>query len=118
MERQFCLHGADLLAIAERRDCYGAIYIAKLRCFQQRQRRNALASGKLKSVGDQCVIFVAANLDFVGIVLTIVRELRFYRLFPDNSIQMSRSNNSKLIVCDDGIELLLRFTQSRNVVKK
>ena len=28
MERQFCLHGADLLAIAERRDCYGAIYIS------------------------------------------------------------------------------------------
>ena len=30
---------------------------------------------------------------------------------------MSRSSNINLIVCDDGIELLLRFTQSGNVVK-
>ena len=30
---------------------------------------------------------------------------------------MSRSSKSNLIVRDDGIELLLRFTQSGNVVK-
>ena len=50
MERQLRLHRADLLAVAERRDCYGAIYIAELCRFEQRKRRNALACGKLESI--------------------------------------------------------------------
>ena len=56
MERQLRLHRADLLAVAERRDCYGGIYIAKFCRFEQRKRRNALASGKLESICDQRVI--------------------------------------------------------------
>ena len=37
MERQLRLHRADLLAVAERRDCYGAIYIAELCRFGQQK---------------------------------------------------------------------------------
>ena len=65
MERQLRLHRADLLAVAERRDCYGAIYIAELCRFEQRKRRNALASGKLESICDQRVILILADFHFV-----------------------------------------------------
>ena len=86
MERQLRLHGADLLAVTERRDRDGAIYIAELRRFQQRQRRNALACGKLKSVCNQCIVLVAANLDFVGVRFAVVRRTRLSRWFSDQSI--------------------------------
>ena len=72
MQGKFCVQRTDLLTVAVGCDRYDAVCVAKLWRFQQCERRNALASGKLKSVGDQCVIFVAANLDFVGIVLAIV----------------------------------------------
>ena len=86
MERQLRIQRADLLAVAERRDCYGTIYIAELCRFEQRKRRNALASGKLKSICNQSIVLVAANLDFVGIALAIVRELGFHAGFSDQSI--------------------------------
>ena len=117
MERQLRLYGTDLLAVAERRDRYGAIHVPKLRRFQQRERRNTLARSQLKSVGNQCIVLVAANLDFVGIALAIVRELSLHVGCPDNSIQMSRSNNRKLTSCDDSVELLLGFAQSADIVK-
>ena len=65
MERQLGLHTANLLAVAIGRNCDRAIHIAEFCRFAQRERRNALAGGKLESVGDQCVIFVTANFDFV-----------------------------------------------------
>ena len=86
MERQFCLHGADLLAIAERRDCYGAIYIAKLRCFQQRKRQNALACGKLKSICNEGVILIPADFHLVSVTLAVVHKLGFHTGFSDQSI--------------------------------
>ena len=113
MQNEFGLHGANLFAITISRNCDRAIHIAERRCFKQCECRNALASCKLESVSNERIVLVAANLDFVGIVLAVVRELCFYRLFPDNSIQMSRSNNRKLIVRDDGIELLLSLSNTK-----
>ena len=65
MQSQLCVQRADLLAIAERGDSHGAIYVPKLRRFQQRQCRNALACSQLKSVGNEPIVFVAANFYLV-----------------------------------------------------
>ena len=73
MERQLGLYGADLLAVAISRNCDRAIHIAERRCFKQCECRNALASCKLESVSNERIVLVAANLDFVGIVLAVVR---------------------------------------------
>ena len=69
------------------------------------------------SICNEGIILVAANLDFVGIRFTAIDELGFHAGFPDNSIQMSRSNNRKLIVRDDGVELLLGLSKTGNVIK-
>ena len=101
MERQLRLHRADLLAVAERCDCYGAIYIAELRRFEQRKRRNALASGKLESICDQRVILILADFHFVSVRFAVVDELSFHVGCPDKCVKMSRSSNSQKIVLDD-----------------
>ena len=86
MQRQLCVQRADLLAVTERsyNDC--AVHIAKLRRFQQRERRDALARSQLKSVGNERIVFVAANFYLIGIVLAIVDKLSFYAGFSDQSI--------------------------------
>ena len=86
MERQLRLHRADLLAVAERRDRDRAIHVAKLRNFEKRKRRDALACSQLKSVGNERIVFVAANFYLIGIVLAIVDELGFHAGFSDQSI--------------------------------
>ena len=86
MERQLRLYGTDLLAVAERRDRYGAIHVPKLRRFQQRERRNTLARSQLKSVGNERIVFVSANFYLIGIVLAIVDKLGFHAGFSDQSI--------------------------------
>ena len=86
MERQLRLYGTDLLAVAERRDRYGAIHVPKLRRFQQRERRNTLARSQLKSVRNQRIVFIAANLDFVSVTFAVIRKLSFYVGFSDQSI--------------------------------
>ena len=86
MQNEFGSHGADLLAVAECCDRDRAIHIPKLRRFQQRERRNTLARSQFKCVSNQSVIFVAANLYLIGIVLAIVDELGFYAGFSDQSI--------------------------------
>ena len=58
MERQLCLHTADLLAVAECRDRDCAVHIAKLRCFKQRERLGALACGKLESICNEGTILL------------------------------------------------------------
>ena len=117
MQRQLRLNRANLLAVAVSHDRHSTVGVAKLRRFQKCKRRNALARSKFKSVGNQRIVLVAANLDFVGIALAIVRELSLHVGCPDNSIQMSRSNNRKLTSCDDSVELLLGFAQSADIVK-
>ena len=112
MQGKLCVQRTDLLTIAVGCDRYDAVCVAKLRRFQQRERRNALARGKLENIYNEGIILVATNLDFVGIVLAIVRELSLYVGFPDKRVKMSRSSNINLIVRDDGVELLLGFTQS------
>ena len=118
MERQFCLHGADLLAIAERRDCYGAIYIAELCRFQQRKRQNALACGKLKSICNEGVILIPADFHLVGVRFAVVGKLGFYVGCPDKCVKMSRSSNSQKIVLDDSVEIFLGFTEPGDVIKR
>ena len=86
MECQLSLHTADLLAVTISRNCDRAIHVAKLRRFQQRERRDALARSQLKSVGNERIVFVAANLNFVGIRFAAVDELSLYGLFSDQSI--------------------------------
>ena len=86
MERQLRLYGTDLLAVAVGRNCDRAIRVAKLRRFQQRQCRDGFSSGKLKSVGNQCIVLVAANLDFVSVTFAVIRKLSFYVGFSDQSI--------------------------------
>ena len=117
MERQLRLHRADLLAVAERRDCYGGIYIAKFCRFEQRKRRNALASGKLESICDQRVILILADFHFVSVRFAVVDELSFHVGCPDKCVKMSRSSNSQKIVLDDGIEIFLGFTEPGDVIK-
>ena len=117
MERQLRLHRADLLAVAERRDCYGAIYIAELCRFEQRKRRNALASGKLESICDQRVILIPADFHLVGVRLAVVRKLGFHVGCPDKCVKMSRSSNSQKIVLDDRVEIFLGFTEPGDVIK-
>ena len=86
MQGQLCVQRADLLAVTERsyNDC--AVHIAELRRFQQRERRDALARSQFKCVGNQCIVLVAANLNFVGIRFAVVDELSLYGLFSDQSI--------------------------------
>ena len=86
MDHQLCLHTADLLAVAECRDRDRAIYIAELCRFVQRERRNALTSGKLEGVCNVGIVLVAANLNFVGVRFAVVDELSLYGLFSDQSI--------------------------------
>ena len=117
MERQLSAQCADLLTIAVGCDRYDAVCVAKLRRFQQRERRNTLARSQFKSVGNESIVLIASNLDLVGIRFTAVAEISFHVGFPDNSIQMSRSSNINLIVRDDGIELLLGFTETADIVK-
>ena len=86
MERQLRVQCADLLAVTERRDRDRAIHIAELRNFEKHKRRDALARSQLKSVGNERIVFVAANFYLIGIVLAIVDELGFYAGFSDQSI--------------------------------
>ena len=86
MQNKFSSHGADLLAVAERRDRDRAIHVVKLRNFEKRKRRDRFSGGKLKSVGNQCIVLVAANLNFVGVRFAVVDELSLYGLFSDQSI--------------------------------
>ena len=86
MQGQLRVQRADLLAVTISRNCDRAIHVAKLRRFQQRQCRDGFSSGKLKSVGNQCIVLVAANLNFVGILFAVVDELSLYGLFSDQSI--------------------------------
>ena len=48
MECQLSLHIADLLSVTESSNSDRAICVPKLRRFQQRQRRNALARRQFK----------------------------------------------------------------------
>ena len=82
MERQLRVQRADLLAVTIRRDGHGAIHVPELRRVQQRQRRNALARSQLKGVGNQCIVLVAANLDFVGIALLLFVNSAFTSVAP------------------------------------
>ena len=86
MQGQLRIQRADLLAVAEcsYNDC--AIHIAELRNFEKRKRRDRFSGGKLKSVGNQCIVLVAANLDLVGVRFAVVDELSLYGLFSDQSI--------------------------------
>ena len=86
MERQLRIQRADLLAVAECCDRDRAIHIAEFRRFQQCQCRDGFSSGKLKSVGNQSVIFVLANFHLVGVVLAVVSELGFHAGFSDQSV--------------------------------
>ena len=86
MQRQLCVQRADLFTIAVGCDCYGTVGVAKLRCFQQRQCRDGFSCGKLESVGNECIVLVAANLNFVGVRFAVVDELSLYGLFSDQSI--------------------------------
>ena len=86
MQGQLRVQRADLFAVAECCDRDRAIHVAKLRRFQQRQCRDGFSSGKLKSVGNQCIVLVAANLNFVGVRFAVVDELSLYGLFSDQSI--------------------------------
>ena len=108
MECQLSLHIADLLSVTESSNSDRAICVPKLRRFQQRQRRNALARSQFKCVGNQRIVFISANFYLVGIALAVVSELGFHAAFPDKRVKMSRSSNINLIVRDDGVELLLR----------
>ena len=74
MQGKFCVQRTDLLTVAVGCDRYDAVCVAKLWRFQQCERRNALASGKLKNIYNEGIILVAANLDFVGIVLATRRK--------------------------------------------
>ena len=117
MQSQLCVQRADLLAVTERGDSDRAIHVPELRRFQQRQRRNALASSKLKSVRDQRIVLIPADFHFISVALAVVHELRFHAGFSDNRVKMSRSSKSNLIVRDNRVELFLGFAQSGNVVK-
>ena len=77
-----------LLAVTERsyNDC--AVHIAELRRFQQRERRDALARSQFKCVGNQRIVFIAANFYLVGIALAVVSELGFHAAFPDKRVKM------------------------------
>ena len=86
MQGQLCVQRADLLAVAECCDRDRAIHSAKLRRFQQRERRNALACGKLKGLCNQGVVLVPANFHLVGVVLAIIDKLGFHTGFSDQSI--------------------------------
>ena len=86
MQGQLCVQRADLLAVTVSRNCDRAIRVAKLRRFQQCERRNTLARSQLKSVGNERIVFVAANFYLIGIVLAIVDELGFHAGFSDQSI--------------------------------
>ena len=112
MQGQLCVQRADLLAVAVGSDRNRAVYITKLWCFQQRERRNALACGKLEGICNEGTILVTANLDFIGVRFAVVGELGFYAGFSDKRVKMSRSSNINLIVRDDGVKLLLGFAQS------
>ena len=90
MERQLRIQRADLLTVAECCDRGRAIHIAELRNFEKHKRRDALARSQLKSVGNERIVFVAANFYLIGIVLgivlAIVDELGFHAGFSDQSI--------------------------------
>ena len=116
-KNKLCSHGADLLAVAERRDRDRAIPHCKLRSFQKRQTGNTLARSNSKCVDNQRIVFISANFYLAGIALAVVSELGFHAAFPDKRVKMSRSSNINLIVCDNRVELLLGFAQSGNVVK-
>ena len=86
MERQLSVQRADLLTIAVSCDRYDTVCVPKLRCFQQRERRDALTRGKLKSICNERIVLVAANFHPIGIVRAVVSELGFYAGFSDQSI--------------------------------
>ena len=86
MQGQLRVQRADLLAVTISRNCDRAIHVAKLRRFEKCKCRNALARSQLKSVGNQCIVLVAANLNFVGVRFAVVDELSLYGLFSDQSI--------------------------------
>ena len=86
MQGQLCVQRADLLTVTECCDRDRAIHIAELRNFEKRKRRDRFSGGKLKSVGNQCIILVAANLDLVGVRFAVVDELSLYGLFSDQSL--------------------------------
>ena len=46
----------------------------------------ALAGSKLKSVGNQRIVLVAANFDLVCVILAVVDKLGFHTGFSDQSI--------------------------------
>ena len=86
MQSQLCVQRADLFAVTERGDSDRAIHVPELRRFQQRQRGNALACGKLKGVRDQRIVLIPADFHFISVALAVVHELRFYAGFSDQSI--------------------------------
>ena len=86
MQSQLCVQRADLLAVTISRNCDRAIHVAKLRRFEKCKCRNALARSQLKSVGNERIVFVAANFYLIGIVLAIVDKLGFHAGFSDQSI--------------------------------
>ncbi len=67
MECQFRVQCADFLAVTERSHNDRTIHIAELRRFQERQTGNAFTCGQFKSVCNQSVVLIAANLDFIGV---------------------------------------------------
>ena len=86
MQSQLCVQRADLLTVTECCDRDRAIHIAELWNFEKRKRRDRFSGGKLKSVGNQCIVLVAANFYLIGIVLAVVGKLSFYTGFSDQSI--------------------------------
>ena len=86
MQSQLCVQRADLFAVTERGDSDRAIHVPELRRFQQRQRGNALACGKLKGVRDQRIVLIPADFHLVSVTLAVVHKLGFHAGFSDQSI--------------------------------
>ena len=86
MECQLSLHIADLLSVTESSNSDRAICVPKLRRFQQRQRRNALARRQFKGFCNSGVVFVSADFHLVGVRFAVVDELGFHVGFSDQSV--------------------------------
>ena len=86
MQRQLRVQRANLLAVTICRDRHDAIYVSKLRRFQQRQCRDGFSCGKLKGIRNQRVVLISADFYLVGVRFAVIGELSLYVGFSDQSI--------------------------------